>query len=353
MILSICSDPRVLSIIRLVKIVITIIKIVVPLILIISGMIGFVRATMQGEVNDTLKSLIRKVIAAILIFLIPTFVSILANLVGSNNEYVSCFKSATKDGVNEAYVAQAKQYVLDAKNTLNTGLYTVARTAVSKLDDEGVKSSLEKELVSINDEIIKAQEERKKKEEERKKAGDNGGNGSSGGSSGSGLSPTSGGSINPDGKYTKAEIIDMGEQQVKNMSNQEFIEFIASAARLIYAEYGGVLPSITIAQACLESGYGNSFINTTHNVYGLIGYPGNKPKVGVLRQFDNFYEATYYHYAYFQNYTNVYGNFLAKCANHDALGAASYLGAYAGGSQTYAPSIQSIINTYNLTQYDY
>ena len=70
MILSICSDPRVLSKIRLVKIVITIIKIVVPLILIIAGMIGFVRATMQGEVNDTLKSLIRKVIAAILIFLI-------------------------------------------------------------------------------------------------------------------------------------------------------------------------------------------------------------------------------------------------------------------------------------------
>lgn len=341
MILNICADPRVLSIIRLAKIAITIIKIVVPIILIVSGMISFVKATMQGEINDTLKSLINKVIAAILVFLIPTFVSILANLVASDSEYKACLSDATTEGINAAYVTRAKQMVLDAKNTLNTGLYAAAKSEVSALDDSSEKSSLEQELEEVNKEIVEAQKERKEKEEERKESGD------------SGSSPSSGGSINADGKYTKAEIIDMGEQQVKDMTNQEFIEFMASAARIVYSEYGGVLPSITIAQACLESGYGNSFINTTHNVFGLIGYPGNKPKVGVLRQFDNFYEATYYHYAYFENYKNVYGNFLTKCANHDALGAATYLSAYANGSQTYGPNIQALINQYNLTQYDY
>ena len=336
MMLNICADPRILSIIRLVKIIITIIKIVVPIILIVTGMISFVKATIKGEVNDTLKGLINKVIAAILVFLIPTFVSLLVNLVSSDSEYKACLSDSTTEGINAAYVARAKQMVLDAKNTLNTGLYTAAKTEVSALEDDAAKSSLEQELVEVNKEIEKAKEERKAKEEERRRAG------------GSGT-----GSINADGKYTKAEIIDMSEQQVKDMTNEQFIEFMASAARIVYSEYGGVLPSITIAQACLESGYGNSFINTTHNVFGLIGYPGSKPKVGVLRQFDNFYEATYYHYAYFQNYINVYGNFLAKCENHDALGAASHLGAYANGSTTYAPSIQALIKQYDLTKYDY
>ena len=338
MILSICSEPRILAIIRIVKIAITIIKIAVPIMLIISCMIDFVRATISGEVNESLKGMVKRVIAALLIFLIPTFVSILANISTTNNEYINCFKSATKEGVREAYVKRASQLVLDAKNTLNSGTYAAAKSEVEALDEGSDKEGLKSQLAKVNEEIEKAKEEWRKKEEERRNAGPQGGTGSG---------------VNSSGKYSKAEIIAMSEDQVRAMSNQEFIEFMASAARIVYEEYGGVLPSITIAQAILESGWGNSFTSGTHNVFGLIGYPGHKPKIGVLRQFDNFYEATYYHYAYFQNYTNVYSGFLARCEAKDALGAASYLYAYANGSKTYAPSIQSLISQYNLTQYDY
>ena len=59
------------------------------------------------------------------------------------------------------------------------------------------------------------------------------------------------------------------------------------------------------------------------------------------------------HYAYFPYFPDVYTNFLNLCAAKDALGAAGYLSAYAGGSQSYAPSIRSLITQYNLTQYDY
>ena len=159
--------------------------------------------------------------------------------------------------------------------------------------------------------------------------------------------------ISKSGKYTKAEIIAMSEEQVRAMNNQEFIEFIASAAQIVYSEYGGCLPSITIAQAILESGYGDHFETTSHNVYGLIGYPGDHPKVSKLRKFDNFYEATYYHTQYFYAYSNVYGNFLNNCAAKNALGAATSLSAYAGGSQSYPGTIQTLINQYNLTQYDF
>ena len=154
------------------------------------------------------------------------------------------------------------------------------------------------------------------------------------------------------GKYTREDMMNMTEAQVRAMSKQEFIEFIGAIAQDIYAEYGGVLPSITIAQAILESGYGNSFENTSHNVYGLIGYPGSKPLVHRLRKFDNFYESTLYHYKYFQNYSNVYAKFLQDCKNKKAISACKYLSAYCAGSTTYGPTCEALIRQYNLTQYD-
>ena len=154
------------------------------------------------------------------------------------------------------------------------------------------------------------------------------------------------------GKYTREDMMNMTEAQVRAMSKQEFIEFIGAIAQDIYAEYGGVLPSITIAQAILESGYGNSFENTSHNVYGLIGYPGSKPLVNRLRKFDNFYESTLYHYKYFQNYSKVYAKFLQDCKNKKAISACKYLSAYCAGSTTYGPTCEALIRQYNLTQYD-
>ena len=145
----------------------------------------------------------------------------------------------------------------------------------------------------------------------------------------------------------------MPEATVKAMSKSECIDFIGSAAQLVYKEYGGVLPSITIGQACLESGYCKHFENTSFNPYGLMGYPGSKPKVNKLRKFDNFYEATYYHYKYFESYPNVYTNFLIACKKKEVMNACRYLHAYAGRSTTYCPSVQSIIRTYDLGRYDY
>lgn len=158
-------------------------------------------------------------------------------------------------------------------------------------------------------------------------------------------------------KYTKEQIMNMDEATVKSMrdtmSREEFIEFVGAAAVLNYKERGGgVLPSITIAQACLESGYGHSFVDGTYNFYGLIGYPSSKPQINRLRQFDNFYEATDYHASYFENYPKSYTQFLEACNQGDALGACQYLSAYAGGSSSYPDKCKWIINNYGLEKFD-
>ena len=350
MMLNVCSDPDVLSALRIVRIVVTIIKIAVPIILIVMCMMDFTAAMTDGDLSKVFKTIVRRAVAAIIVFFVPTIVNLVADLNDYDpDNYMNCIKNATTAGIESAKEQRAKDYVLAAKNTLQTGYYTLAKNYVAGLQDGSVKTNLNSQLVNVKKDIDEAAAERLKRKQEAEKEGPKGGEGSS--SSWNGTSAPV--NIKTDGKYTKSEIMDMTEEQVKSMSNQQFIEFIGAAARYVYAEYGGVLPSITIAQACMESGYGKRFEATSHNVYGLIGYPGNKPKVNRLRKFDNFYEATYYHYAYFPSFPGSYSEFLNLCAQHKPMEAAYYLKAYAGGSTSYASSIKSIIDANNLTRFDY
>lgn len=319
MILNVCSDPDVLSAMRIVKITINIIKISVPIILIVKCMLDLVGAVSKGETKEVLKAMTSRIIAAVLIFFIPTFVDITFRLFDGEKVYYSCIEDATIEKISEANERMARSYLLLAKNTLNNSYYTSAKPYINKIKDEGTRNALNTEAEAIHDEII---EERNKKEAEYAS------------------------------KYTKAQLVDMDEQTVRNMSNEEFIEYVASLAIDVYHEYGGVLPSITIAQACLESSYGDSFEPTSHNLYGLIGYPDEKPLVSSTKKFETFYEATYYHCTYFTTFSGVYSGFLEKCAQKDAFGAADYLSAYASGESTYPGVIKEIINMYDLTKYD-
>ena len=53
------------------------------------------------------------------------------------------------------------------------------------------------------------------------------------------------------------------------MTEKEFIEYIGSKATLDYQQ-SGILASITIAQACLESGYGTTDLAiNANNLFGM------------------------------------------------------------------------------------
>ena len=350
MILSMCDSPDVLSAMSIVKTLITIIKIAVPIILIVIGMIEFVKGELAGDTGAPLRSLIKKSLAAIIIFLIPTVVNVLIKVTDVNIEYYGCIDNANDEYINVLYEKQAASLVETAKLRLGSGDYTAAKVAVERLKNESAKSSLKAQLVLIEKEmeLIKNERELKRLQEDEaqyekykdlleriKKQRQE-------------LGKTY------NGLYSKEEIINMSEERVKSMSKKEFFDFIGSAAQLVYSEYGGVLPSITIAQASLESGYGKKFTETTHNPYGLVGYPAEKPKFYGLRKFDNFYEATYYHTQYFFHFTQYYSALLDYCDKNDPMNAASDLRKYGGGSirNQYPDLIRSIINTYNLTSYD-
>ena len=89
--LHLCEREDTAPIVKAVNLLLQIIRISVPIVLIISLSIGFAKAVSKpDELEKIKKSSIAKMIAAVLIFLIPTFVSIITRLVGFEVSFNEC-----------------------------------------------------------------------------------------------------------------------------------------------------------------------------------------------------------------------------------------------------------------------
>ncbi len=87
------------NVLIIVRTVITIIQWAVPIILILVGSIDLVKAVMAGKEDDIKKNqntLFKRVIAAVIVFLIPIIVLTVTGLVGGD-EWKDCWDAA-KDG---------------------------------------------------------------------------------------------------------------------------------------------------------------------------------------------------------------------------------------------------------------
>ncbi|WP_297428629.1 glucosaminidase domain-containing protein [Clostridium sp.] len=145
------------------------------------------------------------------------------------------------------------------------------------------------------------------------------------------------------------------------MSNQDFINKIVAGAKKGYEKYG-ILPSVTIAQAINESGWGNSYLaKTDNNLFG-IKYPGNhspdlKISQGTWATDDGGY---YSHYESWNDSVEDHGYFLANNSRYKAaiglkdpsaqIRAIADAG-YATEADYYSITMQ-ILNENNLSQYD-
>lgn len=160
MVLDICNNSDVLSILRIIKIVIRLITIIVPIILIISLSINYLSAVKDKD-NDGLakanKNAIPKIIATILVFMIPTFVHILGNLTNETS-FLHCLDIATKEHIGEVQRGEAIDYLEKVKKSLNINDYNAALSRIIKLKDEEYKQSLLDELQIIKEYVDIASE---------------------------------------------------------------------------------------------------------------------------------------------------------------------------------------------------
>lgn len=176
MILSFCDNPEVLSVFRIIKIVIQIIKIAVPIILIVSGSISFVRAMHNADNNEAIKSFVRKIIAAVLVFLIPTFVFVIAEISSNDMAFKKCLVDATGEGIDKAYASRVDYQIENFKQVMNRENYNAIKNEINKIKGATVKNEqLEKlKQYEIYLEIREAIDKlgKKSKREERQKIQD-------------------------------------------------------------------------------------------------------------------------------------------------------------------------------------
>lgn len=149
-----------------------------------------------------------------------------------------------------------------------------------------------------------------------------------------------------------------------NAKSQNFIDSVAQGAINGWTKYG-VLPSVTVAQAILESGWGQSALSTqAHNLFGIKGsYNGQYVTMQTREVYNG---QSYYIYDNFRKYANNsesvedHGNFLYSNSRYaNLLDDQSYASVarklQADGYATdpsYASSLIKLVEMYNLTQLD-
>lgn len=96
MLVEVCKDDTVLKVMGIVKLIMNVICIIVPIVLIIMGSFDLFKAVTAGKDDDIKKkqqTLIKRIIAGVIVFLVPTIVTVLMNLIGVD-EWKTCWNNA-------------------------------------------------------------------------------------------------------------------------------------------------------------------------------------------------------------------------------------------------------------------
>ena len=155
-ILGICENPDILKVMKLVVLFINIIKVVVPIILILTLMIKLVGAITKSN-EDALANIKKtapsNIIAAVLIFLVPTLVSIVTRISFPNSDYAKCIQGISGSTITESYETKAESLVKKAEETLKRVDYVSALTYLTNVKDPAKKEAFEKRLEEVNKKI--------------------------------------------------------------------------------------------------------------------------------------------------------------------------------------------------------
>ena len=93
---DVCTTEM-LQVMALIKFILNVVRFVIPIVLIVLGTFDLFKAVTAGKDEDIKKKqqvLIKRVIAGVIVFLVPTIVSILMGWLG-NSEWKTCWDSST------------------------------------------------------------------------------------------------------------------------------------------------------------------------------------------------------------------------------------------------------------------
>lgn len=98
---SVCTD-EISEVVGLAKMVIKVLQLVVPIGLIIMGTVDMAKAVIAGDekkMKEAQKPFIKRIIAAVIVFLIPIIVNMVLSFVTTgNSDWIDCWNSAEWNG---------------------------------------------------------------------------------------------------------------------------------------------------------------------------------------------------------------------------------------------------------------
>lgn len=115
--LSGCQNPDILRIILLFKKILNLVTILLPIALVIFLIIDLAKTMISGDEKQqgkTIKTIVNRIVFAMLIFFVPTIVNVVMSLIESagikaGTEYMTCFENATIEKIEEQQKKQDKE----------------------------------------------------------------------------------------------------------------------------------------------------------------------------------------------------------------------------------------------------
>ncbi len=122
-------------------------------------------------------------------------------------------------------------------------------------------------------------------------------------------------------------------------------------------------PSLVLAQAAIESGWGTSrFFAQANNIFGVWSFNANEPRIEALgsregkavylRKYDTLLEAVEDYFRTLATSRSFSQFRHARLKNDDPLHLVTFLGHYSEQREAYIQKVQSVIEHNNFTQYD-
>jgi hypothetical protein len=96
-VLETCNNPSLSAFLYVTKNVLLLIEIIVPAALLIGGTVEFVRLSINPEDKKGFRKILNKVIAALIVFMIPVLINAVMGIVGESTEFTSCWVNAEWD----------------------------------------------------------------------------------------------------------------------------------------------------------------------------------------------------------------------------------------------------------------
>lgn len=157
MILTVCSNADLLSVMVIVRKILDLLQIIAPIGLIVFASIDIIKAVIsnkQDEIYKKLHMIPKRLFAAIIVFFVPVIIDLVMNVADNTFEYASCFENATDEFVQDAYTSNAYEAVSLAETSQKRLDYEKASLLTNKIKDEQIKATL-KERLKIVFEAIK------------------------------------------------------------------------------------------------------------------------------------------------------------------------------------------------------